>query len=332
MIDFPVTGDPLCDRLGFGTGRLARGSLANAEATIRFAYDLGIRYFDSSIAYDHGAAHGALGRLVRNVPADDLFISTKIGLFAETYPGCLELYRDAGALRGVVHECYRSLHGKVDLLQIHEADSIVWWDDHPGAYDEDYITPVTRVIPGDAPVMDVLLEAKRLGVCTSIGVTAVTARPLAETVRHLPVDSVMCAYNLDPVFRGALEHVLPAARERGASLLAAGVLQGGAYISRDNVDARLLDWPAIPERLNALGRIAAESGLAIVELLLRWALSVNGVDRWVLGAENPEQLEETIGILRRGPLPRDLQAALDELAVPGIESGHEAKRWLAGLD
>jgi aryl-alcohol dehydrogenase-like predicted oxidoreductase len=326
------TGDPLCDRLAFGTGRLARGNLANAEETIRRAYDLGIRHFDSSIAYDHGAAHAALGRLIRSVANDTLYISTKIGLFGEAFPRSSELYRDAGAIRGVVHECYRTLEGKIDLLQIHEADDVLWWVDDPNVHNGRYVAPVSNVIPGPSPVLEVLDEARHNGICSSIGVTANTARPLAEVVRHIAVDSVMCAYNLDPVFRGAQEFVLPAARENGASLLAAGILQGGSYLRRDRVDARLTDWALFPQRLDAFDHIVAGSGLSALELLLRWALSVEGVDRWVLGASEPREIMETMAILRRGPLSAELQAAMDGLAAPGIESGVGATRWLAKLD
>jgi hypothetical protein len=48
-------------------------------------------------------------------------------------------------------------------------------------------------------------------------------------------------------------------------------------------------------------------------------LSVESVDRWILGASRPSQIEETMTILRKGPLPADLQTALDDLAVPGLD-------------
>ena len=80
-----------------------------------------------------------------------------------------------------------------------------------------------------------------------------------------------------------------------------------------------------------IARIEKESGLPALELLLRWALSVDGVDRWVLGASRPEEIEETMAILRRGPLSADLQSALDNLAAPGIESGGGATKWIAEL-
>jgi D-threo-aldose 1-dehydrogenase len=330
MIELSKTGDPVSDRLVFGVGRL-KGDLGIREATVRRAYDLGIRYFDASIAYGHGAAHSVLARLIDAVPADNLHIATKIGHFRDGFPQAMSLYRSEETLWGLVHECYRSLLGKIDLLQIHEADMTQWWTDDHSPDAERYVTPATDTVPGPSPVVNVLERAKKLGVCASVGVTGNTARPLAEVVRRIPVDSVMCAYNLDPVFRGTLEHVVPAARERGAVVLAAGVLQGGAYRSRDSLTDRLLAWPAVPEKFAEFARIEAESGLSAVELLIRWALSVDGVDRWIVGGSSPEQVEDTVAIVRRGPLSPDLQSAIDALGVEGMDSSNTARSWLARL-
>jgi D-threo-aldose 1-dehydrogenase len=320
MIDFPMTGDALCDRLAFGTGRLFKSDLANGEATLRRAYDLGIRHFDSSIAYGAGAGQVMLARLIGQVPADDLFVSTKIGYFRDGFPGARELYGDRGALWAMIHECYRVLRGKIDLLQVHEADLTYWWGDTTVHERLRYVSPVSECIPGSAPVADVLQEAKERGVCSAVGVTGNSARPLAEVVRRVPVDSVMCAYNLDPIYRGTLEHVAPAARERGAAVLAAGVLQGGEYRSLEAMSPRIKGKRGIPEKMTAFAKIQAESGIDAVELLYRWSLSVDGVDRWIFGASSPDQVDRTMDALRKGPLPDDLQSALNALAIPGIEN------------
>ena len=312
-IIFPKT-DKLCSRLAFGTGRLHRGDLANVEATIRRAYDVGIRHFDSSVAYDSGVAHAGLARLLRDVPEGDVFVSTKIGHFGRTFPGYRELYRNAEALWGVVHECHRLLLGRIDLLQIHEADLRFWWD--PDAPDEPLCFIEADYDFEAAPVTEVMSRARRLGVCRYTGVTGNSAAPLARAARALAIDSVMCAYNLDPLFRGTLEFVAPVCRERGLLLLAAGVLQGGAYRDPLHPPDRIARVEGARERLAEFHEIQEQSGLPAVELLLRWSLSVPAVDRWVLGASRAEQVDHTMASLRTGPLPVDLHSALDVLALP----------------
>jgi D-threo-aldose 1-dehydrogenase len=314
-ISFPAT-DELCSRLAFGTGRLGRGDLANVEATIRTAYDLGIRHFDSSVGYDNSVPHAALARLLRDVPRDDVFISTKIGHFRPSFPGYRDLYRNADVLWGVVHECYRMLLGRIDLLQIHEADLRFWWD--PDAPDSNpcYLEPGTEYDVAGSAVSSVIARAKSEGVCRYTGATGNSSGPLARAVANLDVDTVMCAYNLDPIFRGALRSVAPVARDRDLLFMAAGVLQGGAYRDPLNPPERLTRSPQARDAFSRFHRIQEQAGLSAVELLLRWSLSVDGVDRWILGASRPEQVEQTMGMLRKGPLPEDLTRALNELALP----------------
>ena len=318
-ITFPSTDD-LCSRLAFGTGRLGRGDLANVEATIRTAYDLGIRHFDSAVGYDNAVPHAALARLLRDVPEDDVFISTKIGHFRPTFPDYRELYRNADVLWGMVHECHRMLLGRIDLLQIHEADTRFWWD--PDAREEKptFMAPDADYDFANAAVTRVIARAKGEGVCRYVGATGNSSAPLGRAVEHLDVDTVMCAYNLDPIFRGAVTHVAPVARRRGLLFMAAGVLQGGAYREPMNPPERLTRHPAARERLARFHGIQQDAGLSAVELLLRWSLSVAEVDRWVLGASRPEQVEQTMSILRKGALPADLLEALDDLALPEADN------------
>lgn len=317
-IEFPHTDD-LCSRLAFGTGRLHARDLANVEATIRTAYDLGIRHFDSSVGYDNSVPHAALARLLRDVPETDVFISTKIGHFRPSFPGYRELYRNTDALWGVVHECHRMLLGRIDLLQIHEADLRFWWD--PDAPDSSpcYLKPNAEYDFAGSPVTAVMARAKSEGVCRYTGATGNSSGPLARAVGNLNVDTVMCAYNLDPIFRGTVEFVAPAARADDMLLMAAGVLQGGAYREPLDLAQRLSRIEGVPERFAEFHRVQEQSGIPVVELLLRWSLAVEGVDRWILGASHPEQVVQTMSALRKGRLPNDLQEALDALAIPNLD-------------
>ena len=76
---------------------------------------------------------------------------------------------------------------------------------------------------------------------------------------------------------------------------------------------------SLTEAFSAFHAVQLESGLSGVELVCRWALSVKSVDKWVIGASKPAQIEDTMSILRRGPLPTDLQSALDGLEIPSLD-------------
>ncbi len=317
-IEFPKT-DELCSRLAFGTGRLFAGDLANLEATVRRAYDLGIRHFDSSVGYDSAAPHAALARLIRDVSSDNLFISTKIGHIETTFPHYKTIYRNPDALWGIVHECHRMLHGKIDLLQIHEADLRFWWD--PRAPDDRhcFILPESTYDFANAPAYEVVRNAKSTGVCRYIGITGNSSRPLSRVADGLEIDSVMCAYNLDPILRGTLDHVAPVAGHRRLLLMAAGLLQSGAYAHPTRLPRHLTGSAPLTGAFQAYHLLQQESGLPAVELVCRWSLSVESVDKWVIGASRPEQIDEVMTALRNGPLPSDIRSALGRLALPNFD-------------
>lgn len=319
ITDIPDHDDPLLSRLAFGVGRLQKHDIGTAYRTVRRAYDLGIRHFDASVYYGNGAGHAVLGRLILDVgDTEKLYVSTKIGHFVDGFPGAEGLYRNQEALWGLVHECYRMLRGRIDLLQIHEADLASWWIDDP--------PPDHRFLPRNAscdfagaPVMQIIERARDTGVCRHIGVTGNTSTVLSRVASELDVDTVMCAYNLDPIFRGVEENIIPVAHDHGLAVLSAGVLQGGAFVRPHDLQRWYRNNERIVARFERFASIQRESGLPAVELVLRWMLVVRGVDLWVLGASHPDQVEETMAALRKGPLPQDLQDALDELSLPGID-------------
>src|SRR6185436_14840236 len=70
-------------RLGFGGasigGLFSAVSDADAHATLRRAWDLGIRLFDTAPLYGYGASERRFGAALRDEPRDSFVLSTKVG-------------------------------------------------------------------------------------------------------------------------------------------------------------------------------------------------------------------------------------------------------------
>jgi aryl-alcohol dehydrogenase-like predicted oxidoreductase len=230
----------------------------------------------------------------------------------------MSLYRDEGALWGAVHESSRILRHHVDLLQIHEADRSYWWAEDAGSQKT---VARSEDLDGcsEAPVVRVMERAKREGVCRFVGATGNSAGPLRTVCENLAIDSVMCAYNLDPIYRGAAEKIAPLAEERGLLFMAAGIFHAGSFMRPQNLPDRLASDPSVKKRFERFAHICEESGLPPAELLLRWTTAFPRVNRWVVSASSPQQIENTVEMMRRGPLPDDLHRVLEDLALPGFE-------------
>jgi hypothetical protein len=68
----------------------------------------------------------------------------------------------------------------------------------------------------DAPVMQVLHEARDQGICRYIGITADSTDELAYVLNHVEVDTCLEAYGYNIMFRRGRKIVLPLTQRKGS--------------------------------------------------------------------------------------------------------------------
>ena len=129
-------------QLGFGGGTLGdlreQTSEAQAEATIRAAWEGGIRYYDTAPFYGNTKSEHRMGHVLRNMPREEFVLSTKIGRVYYR-PKSPELYEPydwhaglpfnfrcdysrAGVMRSYEDSLQRLGMTRVDALLIHDLD------------------------------------------------------------------------------------------------------------------------------------------------------------------------------------------------------------------
>ncbi|MFI6883902.1 aldo/keto reductase [Streptosporangium canum] len=72
------------DNLGLPMGWSTGASAADAIAGLEAAWQLGARLFDTADVYGHGRSERLLGRLVSQVPREEIVLTSKVGYFAGT--------------------------------------------------------------------------------------------------------------------------------------------------------------------------------------------------------------------------------------------------------
>ena len=282
--------------IGLGGGYLDKHSLAHGIATVHRALDLGINYFDTAPVYGQGASQVIIGNALEG-RTEPCLLATKIGFLAQS-----AAYRSPDALRAQLWESLRALRrSHVDILQIHLAESACWWKS--GVPEEQILAPDETYKFTDAPVMEILYEAKAQGICRFLGITSDHAEQITYVLRKIEVDACLVAYEYTLLHRNALRTVLPLIREKGTAFIPVGVLK---TIGADRGQS------PVPQ----LNEIQEACGLSLIELTIRYLIADPCITTILVGAATPEELEESVLAAQAGPLPPDLHRTLDELETP----------------
>ncbi len=297
--------------IGLGGACLSQHSPAEGIATVRRALELGVSYFDTSPFYGQGASQDILGQALQG-RTERYLLATKIGRL----PGYPD-FRSPEALWAQLRNNLRLLRrDSTDTLQIHESDWACWWMDNPNPQQR----TLTQRVPDidEAPVMKVLRQAKRRGLCRFIGLTGNNAEVTAQVLEQVEVDTYLVAFNYDLICRTALGRAVPRAVEKKVALILGGIFQNGRLAQ---VRPELLSSPPkwmsceFRDRLERLYDLQKKSGLSLVEMTIRFLITDQNVSTILVGASKPEEIEQSVAAAQAGPLPNELHQALDKLGL-----------------
>ena len=285
------------------------------KAAIRRALDLGINFFDTAQAYGFGASERLLEEALEpeiNHHRDEVILATKGGLRME---GEI-LLRDSspGWLRKGVESSLSFLGTDyIDLYQVHWPDPKVPFEETAGALNE-------------------LVEEGKI---RYVGVSNFDAKQMAEFEKTRKLDSLQSPYHL---FRRDIEQeILQYCTEHGIGVLvygslAHGLLSGNMTPEQHFVDG---DWRAKSglfqgenfrrdlEKVEELGRFAADRGHTVAQLAVAWTLSNSAVDVAIVGARRPGHIEGTAPAVEFDLSEEDLRE-IDDIMQGAVAVGDPA--------
>jgi D-threo-aldose 1-dehydrogenase len=194
-----------------------------AHAAVRAAWQRGIRSFDTAPHYGIGLAERRLGAALRGYPRERYTVSTKVGRRLEPTDAGGDDLAHGFAVPATHRRVWdfsadgvrRTLEASLDRLGLDRVDVVYLHDpdDHAEqAFREAY------------PALERL---RAEGVVGAIGAGMNQAAMLTRFVRDTDVDAVLCAGRYTLLDQGALTELLPAARERGTSVVIGGAFNSG---------------------------------------------------------------------------------------------------------
>jgi D-threo-aldose 1-dehydrogenase len=293
--------------IGFGAGPLGGfyGAVdaESGAAAARRAYDLGVRYFDVAPLYGYGRAELVLGHALRDVPRDDLVVSTKVGRYlvpagvagapprmraaGAPFNPVLDYSRD-GTLRALEQSLQRLGMARIDLVYIHDVDAHS--QDSESAAEAAFRSAMAGAFPA-------LVELKRAGVIRAIGIGLNQPHWALRWVREAELDAMMIAGRLTLLNREAEAALIDECRARGTAVVAAGVFNGGLLARGAGDGARFNYRPASEAVLQSYERMAAYCrtwGVDIKAAAVQFVLRNPAVATLVIGAASATEVEENM--------------------------------------
>ena len=307
--------------LGFGCGAvggfMVRGDPAEQERVIARAIAAGVNYFDTAAQYGNGESEKNLGRVLQKLKPADVVVGTKV----RVPPG------EFGRMADVVTA---SLEGSLARLGLERVDIFHLHNPITGTGGGTALS-VRQVLDDVVPAFERL---RQQGKIRFLGMTAVgDTAALNQVIDAGAFDSAQIVYNmLNPSAAGALPENYPAqdyARmfdhtiAAGTGVVGIRVLAGGALsgsIERHPIAGpapepigSALSYDADVDRARRLMALVEEGFVAsLTEAATRFALSHPAMGTILVGMATPQQFEDALAAVEKGPLT---PAALDRLSA-----------------
>jgi D-threo-aldose 1-dehydrogenase len=311
--------DILPGKLGFGAAPL--GNMfrdipeTEALATVKAAWDDGIRYYDNAPFYGAGLAEIRMGEALADKPRGEYVISTKVGrvildevenvgnrdvgekggVFQHGRPNkIVNDYSEDATLRSIEDSLKRLKTDHIEIAWVHDVAQDFWGDGWLGQFE------IAR--KGAFKALDRLRDE---GVIKGwgLGVNRVEPIELLLALEGPHPDGFLLAgrYTLLDHDR-ALQRVMPAVAERGLGIVVGGPYSSGALVGGPNFEYAPAP-PAILDKVARIKAIAERYGVSMKAAGLQFSLANPAVAAVIPGASRPSRIAED-------------RAALEE-TVPG---------------
>jgi L-galactose dehydrogenase/L-glyceraldehyde 3-phosphate reductase len=307
--------------LGFGCGAvgglMVRGDPVDQERTVARAIDAGANYFDTAVQYGNGESEKNLGRVLQRLKPANLTVGTKVRLPSSDFGSIGDAV--AKSLEGSLA---RLRLDRVDIFHLHNAITATGGGE---------ALSVRQVLGDVVPAFERL---RQQGKTRFLGLTAIgDTAALHQVIDTRAFDSAQVVYNmLNPSAAAGLPTNYPAqdygrlfdrTRAAGAGVVGIRVLAGGALsgsAARHPIASpppepigSAMSYDADVARARRLMPLIEEGFAAsLTEAATRFALSHPAMGVILVGMATPQQFEDALAAVHKGPLP---PAALDRLSA-----------------
>jgi D-threo-aldose 1-dehydrogenase len=290
--------------LGFGASAI--GNLYTAvedevaEAAVREAYRLGIRFFDTAPYYGYGLSEQRLGHALASVHAEDVVISTKVGRlivsgadgepsadgFAVGGRRAVFDYSRAGIMRSFESSLRRLRRGSVDILLLHD----VGRETHGERHEEMLKCALDEALP-------TMASLKASGACRAIGIGVNEQEACLEIMSRFDIDCILLAGRYTLLEQDSAAAALAEAARRGIGILVGGPFNSGLLASSEGPGTTYNYRPADEnnlQRAQDIYRVCKAEGVDVGAAALQFPLAHPAVISVIAGMRSPAEVSSAV--------------------------------------
>lgn len=310
-----------------GLGGTALGNIYSAVeeeaalATVRAAYQAGVRYFDTAPLYGSGLSEIRLGQALRELPRASFVVSSKVGwrldlttstagqgsgVFADALPYTAIMdYSRSAIERSLAESLERLGLERIDIVMMHDPDESVTIYGR-GPYE---VSHFAQAMTEAYPLLD---DLRRQGVIGALGLGMNQWQMLADFARAGEFDCFLLAGRYTLLEQEPLGEFLPLCQEKQISIIIGGPYNSG-ILATGAVEGAYYNYaPATAEVLTRVRRIESvctRYGVPLQAAALQFPLGHPTVAAVIPGARSVAELQQNMGFLQH-PIPFEFWGAL----------------------
>jgi L-glyceraldehyde 3-phosphate reductase len=285
-----------------------------ARQCIFGAFNLGINHFDlaNNYGYPPGQAETVVGKIVAELPRDELIISSKAGFLMWSGP-----YGQGSSRKSLIASVDQSLHrlglDYVDIFYSHRHDPEVPLEETLGALDQ------------------IVRSGKALyaGISNYSGKLLEQAVSLIRKFNWAPIVVEQSSYSL--LNRRVESELLPSVQQTGAGVVAFsplgqgflsekylhGIPEGSRAAKIWTPEQRERITPVLRDVIGKLLEIARARGQTLPQMAIAWILRRPEITTVLIGASDMHQITENVKALEKLQFSPEELRAIDAICPPG---------------
>lgn len=297
--------DILTEKHQLGLGGVAIGTAFEALTdgqsyeVLQKAWDLGIRYYDTSPWYGLTKSERRFGNFLHGQNRDEFVLSTKVGrLFVEVpedevpptmwqdpLPFDFEHNYTADAIKRSIEESLERLRlDHIDIVYVHDLSEDQVGDRY------DYFLKQAR-----AGAFKVLSELRDQGVIKAWGMGVNKIEPILDCLDSADPDICLSATQYSILeHEDAIDRLLPAVKKAGVKLVSGAGYNSGFINGRPRYNYKDVIPKGMTEKREKIEEIAKRYGTTITHAALQFVLAADEFVSIIPGASKPEQVEDNV--------------------------------------